>query len=110
GRVATRGRRVREQRVIQGNQKRGSLTCAGLRLSGDIPARERDRQRLGLDWVHCVNPASRIPCRTGGARPRLSKLVECGSVINRCLYCCTEGLAGLAKSARKRYKAYQDGG
>src|SRR5512146_175256 len=78
------------------------------------PATSRPESAIGSVWawigVQCVKPASRMPCRTGGTRPRLSKVGECGSVINKGLYCCTDGLAGLAKSARKRYKAYQDGG
>ena len=43
------GAGMSEQRVIQGDQERGSLAGAGLRLAGDIPAGKRDRQRLGLD-------------------------------------------------------------
>jgi hypothetical protein len=45
-----------EQRVIQGDQERGSLARAGLRLAGDIPAGERDRQRLGLNRSAVAEP------------------------------------------------------
>jgi hypothetical protein len=40
---------VRPRLVIQGNQERGSLARAGLRLTGDVAPGERDGQRLRLN-------------------------------------------------------------
>jgi hypothetical protein len=48
-RRAARRRRMREQRMVQGDQERGSLAGTGLRLSRDIVPGECDWQRLGLD-------------------------------------------------------------
>ena len=40
GRGAPRGRRSRQQQVVQRDQERGGLAGAGLGLAGDIPTRE----------------------------------------------------------------------
>ena len=44
-----RGCRVAQQVREEGDQERGGLAGAGLGLSRDVEARERPRQRLGLD-------------------------------------------------------------
>jgi hypothetical protein len=40
---------MREQRLEHRQQEGGGLAGAGLRLAGDVAARQRDRQRLRLD-------------------------------------------------------------
>ena len=48
-RAAPRRRRVGQQPLIQRDEERGGLAGAGLRLPGDILARERNRQSACLD-------------------------------------------------------------
>jgi hypothetical protein len=47
--LEARGRRPGQQRLVQGYQEGCGLAGAGLGLSGDVPAGQCGRQRLGLD-------------------------------------------------------------
>jgi hypothetical protein len=111
GRRPARRRRMPQQRLIERDQKCGGLARAGLRLTGNVAALERDRQRLRLYRRAMREARITNALREGGMK--IQRFERRGTGMRFTHYRIIDGLSRpgpLQKGSRMRYKVRQSSG